>query len=273
MDINSRIAYGNKMIFDAFPQDPSEDGVWVTDGTPAGTKRLTTAFGYGDFWSFKGRIYFFTRSPKDAALWTTDGTIAGTQIVKDGLFSLDPVAVTSNAFYFLVKTSDRLSLFKSDGTTAGTKSIKDLPYQPPEYFQDAFVMTAVGDRVYFSARDAAHGVELWTSFGGKTVLLKDINPGPDDSVESVITGSEDTVGALASVTITDGKQLYFTANDGKHGQELWKTDATPTGTKMIQDINPGSADARPADFLIHNQTLLFSANDGNGRELWELPLA
>lgn len=37
--------------------------------------------------------------------------------------------------------------------------------------------------------------------------------------------------------------------------------------------NPGSADAKPADFLIHNHALLFSANDGNGsRELWQLPL-
>ena len=35
-------------------------------------------------------------------------------------------------------------------------------------------------------------------------LLKDINPGPGDSVESVHSGPDDTTGALASVTITDG---------------------------------------------------------------------
>ena len=29
--------------------------------------------------------------------------------------------------------------------------------------------------------------------------------------------------------------LYFKASDGEHGQELWTTDGTTSGTKMVMD--------------------------------------
>ncbi len=41
---------------------------------------------------------------------------------------------------------------------------------------------------------------------------------------------------LSNMTELEGI-LYFTANDGIHGQELWKSDGTPEGTIMVQDIN------------------------------------
>ena len=32
-------------------------------------------------------------------------------------------------------------------------------------------------------------------------------------------------------------QLFFVANNGVHGTELWITDGTESGTKMVKDIN------------------------------------
>src|SRR5512133_2755343 len=39
--------------------------------------------------------------------------------------------------------------------------------------------------------------------------------------------------------------IIFVANDGVNGVELWKSDGTPEGTVLLQDINPGSSSSAP----------------------------
>jgi ELWxxDGT repeat protein len=67
----------------------------------------------------------------------------------------------------------------------------------------------------------------------------------------------------------------FTANDGVHGLELWRTDGTFDGTYMLQDINPGVngslIQGTPLEGLDYNGVFYFAADDGGaayGRELW-----
>jgi ELWxxDGT repeat protein len=88
-------------------------------------------------------------------------------------------------------------------------------------------------------------------------LLRDIHPG---------TGAESLVSAVA---VVEGGAAFFTANDGHHGTELWKTDGTPEGTVLVKDILPGAESAAPTDFAVMNGRLFFVADDGAaGRELW-----
>ena len=35
--------------------------------------------------------------------------------------------------------------------------------------------------------------------------------------------------------------LFFIADDGADGMELWKSDGTAAGTVLVKDISPGSA--------------------------------
>ena len=64
--------------------------------------------------------------------------------------------------------------------------------------------------------------------------------------------------------------LYFTANDGTYGNELWQSDGTEHGTRLVKDIYHGTTGSNPSKLTNVNGTLFFAANDGfNGCELWK----
>ena len=71
-----------------------------------------------------------------------------------------------------------------------------------------------------------------------------------------------------------GSKLYFAGNDGvtKHNVELWQTDGSLPGTKMVADIAFSVAPSVPQEFAIANNILFFTAdNVKKGPELWRLP--
>lgn len=70
-----------------------------------------------------------------------------------------------------------------------------------------------------------------------------------------------------------GDTVYFVADDGVHGRELWKTNGTPETTVMVKDIRPGAESAwGEYETLVAkelNGVLYFKGDDGiHGNELW-----
>ena len=92
-------------------------------------------------------------------------------------------------------------------------------------------LTRFGSRVVFSARDDAHGRELWITTDSSASRLRDIAPG--------------SMGSSPQGMTVVGSTLYFSADDHVHGRELWKTDGTTSGTKLVRDIRPGAHGSSP----------------------------
>jgi len=87
-------------------------------------------------------------------------------------------------------------------------------------------------------------------------LVADIWPGPSSS----------TPLSLTSV----GNSLYFAANGGTLGVELWKYDST-TNTLTQWDINPGAGSSNPTGLVYYDNIVRFVATDGSGaRGFWQL---
>ena len=56
--------------------------------------------------------------------------------------------------------------------------------------------------------------------------------------------------------------LYFAADDSFVGEELWKTDGTPTGTELVSDIQLGQRGSEIGPLYEFQQRIFFFANDG-----------
>ncbi len=92
-------------------------------------------------------------------------------------------------------------------------------------------------------------------------LIKDISPGPGTSAPWRF--------------IQMNEILYFVANDGVNGSELWRTDATEAGTYMVKNIGSGDFDLCEStngcreESIVMNNILYFKASDPvHGAELW-----
>ena len=103
------------------------------------------------------------------------------------------------------------------------------------------------------ALKANHPASSVSPSGSTYGMVADINPGGSSSPRF-----------LTPV----GGNVYFAANDGVHGRELWSTDGTTA--HMVKNIRPGAGSSNPQGLVNVAGTLYFTATDGvHGRELWK----
>jgi ELWxxDGT repeat protein len=135
--------FKNEVLFNGLDAGDHR-GLWVSDGTGAGTHELTgiagantsgRAFDPTDFTVFKGKVLF---DAVDAAgkygLWVTDGTVAGTRELtgikgaySGGLAPSDFTIVNKNEVVFNgVDASGNHTLWETNGTAAGTRELSGV---------------------------------------------------------------------------------------------------------------------------------------------------
>lgn len=112
-----------------------------------------------------------------------------------------------------------------------------------------------GDTVFFSASDGRVGSEPFVTVAGAAPrLLKDVNP---------------RSGSLPTSFTQAGSKVFFIADDGTHGRELWVSDGTTAGTRLVRDIRPGNQTSDIRQLTSFGGQVVFRADDGtHGAEPW-----
>lgn len=93
---------------------------------------------------------------------------------------------------------------------------------------------------------------------------------PAALVQDVERGTASGRGADAYAFVEMDGVLYYAAWDVTHGFELWRSDGSAGGTRLVADIQPGPVGSMPRDLTAVGSTLFFTANDGaSGFALWK----
>ena len=283
-------AFKGGVLFAAGDPEHGEE-LWFTDGNRNGARLiadLEPGGGFAPTWiTAAGQRAFFTSFGTRSELWTTDGTAAGTRRVKafplmtggiplpDYLPSIADITALGSNIVFTLSGPNTRELWSSDGTDAGTTLLCELTptftygypnyYNPPQIINSNHHITSIGNRVLFINSESATSYELWTSDAtpaGTKPLRTFFKSAILDSYPyyPLVTNS---ISEFAS----SKDRLFFVADDGDHGKEIWSSDGTPEGTALLKDIFPEpNYSSNPRDLTIVGQSLFFTAEFRNTPE-------
>ena len=256
-----------------------------------------------EFTPFHQRLVFTANdSLTGQELWTSDGTAAGTMRLTDinpGRASSYPTALVALAdciVFSAFSSATGSELWVTDGTS--TSLLKE--FTPGPTSSNIAFMTRHGDHAYFVTAATASGTELWKTDGTTTgtVLVKDIVPGQGSSVPGYLASrngllyftasqpglaqqtwvSDGTASGTQSLGAAAGRQprgftaasgkVFYSAFDSFSGTELYVTDGTPSGSRLVKDLEPGRLSSGPIGFCAAGDGVCFTAKTANGNEPW-----
>lgn len=223
--------------------------LWRTDGTAGGTHLIVDLGSEADDMLAVGNKLFFTSG---ASLYVVEGEeVTGLVFATDPQpdFALHGLTNISGVVYFYNSSGE---LWKSDGTIAGTVQAKVL--------NKILSITNVEGKAFVLNETSAGGLELWRTNTTGLIRVKILRQG------SAIRSEHNPTAAIAN-------NFFFVANDGVHGNELWRSDGTALGTTMVADLNTTdslNASGNEDDirsFIVFNNKLYISCKEKGG---WKL---
>lgn len=236
-------------------RDPSGWGMWRTDGTAQGTKKLPHVLPdeskgiMTHLTVFDHKLYFFAATVRGMGLWQLGPDQATATLIKDGLTEPQPLNVVGDVLAFVNRENE---LWWSDGTPTGTRFIKALTLEGRTVIDQ---LQSFQHQILFRvqwAEDPDYGgfyrSALWSSDGtdAGTYPLMEVYPTNMIVMENILLFSQygnlglsdgtldgthlianlDEVRSLTRV----GSDVYFSANRN----ELWKSNGTTAGTVAVK---------------------------------------
>lgn len=287
---------------------PNDGVVYRTDGTVSNTMPVSVTaslFGAeigGAYYDYDGNA--LTRS----SLQLTETIVFKVLPDVNGREAIQFAPTVNGHFFFVIERygfdgARPYDLWHSDGTPEGTRFVRTIGQNV--FPGSRLELTTLGDTLYFVTDVDGAGRELWRSdsTGAGTVRVRDIYPGPGGSDPAQLTVFQGKLYFAATdadgrrlLHVSDGSEartrpvradadapvavqalrstsagLYFAAADGTHGVEPWRSDGTPAGTALVQDIAPGLDNSNPSNFTLAGRHVFFSAiTPQTGRELWAI---
>jgi len=290
-------AVGSKVLFRLYEGSHGWE-VYASDGTAAGTERLTTYADDNnylqDVTAIGNRAVFVFGNWNGRDTYVSDLTAAGTSQIDfnpgdDQIHS--PIVVGGRMFARAYNSSSGWELFVSDGTVGGTRMIE---IRAGSNGSDPDSFKAVGTGVVFSATTDLN--RTWLYSNGTVAGTGQLDPDTSDAnlpttpllvngvaLYTATTAAEGTeiwkwTGSstptlvedgnpgpghgVRNDQITDGSRLYYKGNNGTDGWEIFSSDGTAAGTGMLGDVNVGSADSDAAPLVVVGNYLIVNGNNG-----------
>jgi len=256
----------------------SQLGLYVTDGTSAGTSRLMEMPAETRLitspHTINGVRYFWLGATPGSdpimlpRLWRSDGTVSGTYELRsaDGklLYGVGSIARLGNKLIFAANETGvgASSLWVSDGSEPGTVKLApycsevDATYGGPSLSD--FDSDGLNGYQYFGVTACTSaGHELWRT------------DGTDEGTERVAQISASTNGLPPIFLKFAGEQVFFRGYTDETGFELWVSDGSEAGTRMVANLVADAGHGRPIPLKAIGNKVLFSAtSDAFAREYW-----
>ncbi|BCU79796.1 hypothetical protein llg_45110 [Luteolibacter sp. LG18] len=258
--IGSMAGYGGR-IFVGIGQE-----LWVGNEAGTGFVRIAVVANGGvadttySFAPAADFLYFFGRGAVQMELWRTDGSVGNTSKLADvgGWYRNASSGTVGNTLFFGgLNANHGVDLWKSDGTPAGTGFVKDIICYGGGDTPLLGGFTPAGGVMYIRAYGSGIGPGLWKSDGSAqgTVVVSDLKDSRAAGAADIGVGD---VGAL-------GGRVFFSRNEPTRGRELWTTDGTAKGTRLVKDIQSGKAGSNASQPTALGANLFFVA----AGQLWK----
>lgn len=220
---------------------------------------------------FNNKLYFQARSSAyDYELFMYNpisGTTMAVADINTGINGSYPNSfeVLNNKLYFSATTTAQGSeLFSCDTSNTVTRLTDINPNGGGSLYgtESKHAIGMLNNKLYFAVVDSPIGQKLYQydPISGMSTMISAINSGPSISHTNV-----------AMHFSTYNGKLYFEADDGVHGYELWVYDGINPPT-MVIDLYPGALGAGAAFMTIYRGELYFTATGGDSisTELYKL---